>query len=95
VSVANSAPTALELIDAEDGFDLILTDVILPGMSGPELANEIKDRHGRVALVFMSGYPDQVLHRHELPTAAPLLPKPFGATDVLDLVGSILNRAPH
>ncbi|MGI9594619.1 MAG: ATP-binding protein [Acidimicrobiales bacterium] len=47
---------ALALIDDGRAVDLVLTDVVMPIMAGPELAREIASRHGDVPVVFMSGY---------------------------------------
>ena len=54
---APAAKPALEAIDRLDTVvDLLVTDVIMPGMSGCELADELKTRYARLPVVFMSGY---------------------------------------
>lgn len=93
VRSAHSAPEALDLTHNET-FDLVLCDVILPGMSGPELARVIRDGGSRASIAFMSGYPDQVLNRYELPVGAPLIQKPFTGPDLLEIVTSTLGEPP-
>ena len=50
---------ALDLIDEGKDVDLVLTDVVMPGMSGPDLARQIAQRVDDLAVVFMSGYADE------------------------------------
>jgi len=94
VSCAHSAPDALHLIDGQP-FELLLTDVVLPGSSGPELARTLAARGSTMPIAFMSGYPDQVLHRHDLPEGSPMLEKPFTARDLLEVVSTSLSGLPR
>jgi PAS domain S-box-containing protein len=73
----------------EGGIDLLLTDVVMPGMSGKELA----DRLG-VVPVFMSGYTDDVMLRHGVEAGQPrLVQKPFDAETLLAAVRAALDEA--
>ncbi len=55
---------ALELLDRGAAIDLLLTDVVMPGMSGPELARRVRGRCGpALPIVFISGYADPDGHR--------------------------------
>jgi CheY-like chemotaxis protein len=56
-----------------DTVQLLLTDVIMPGMSGPQLAGELTRRKPELRVVFMSGYPNEQLNDVD----ATFLPKPF------------------
>ncbi len=59
-------------------IELLLADVILPGLSGPQVARELRLLQPNLKVLFMSGYTDQHLARSELiPTGARLLAKPF------------------
>ncbi|HET7459268.1 MAG TPA: PAS domain S-box protein [Gemmatimonadaceae bacterium] len=61
-----------------DVLDALLTDVVMPGMSGPQLAVEVSRLHPEVRVVFMSGYADDALRRHgPLAPGATLIEKPF------------------
>jgi two-component system cell cycle sensor histidine kinase/response regulator CckA len=66
------------------GVDLLLTDVVMPAMSGTELASRLASRDPDLAHVFMSGYADDVVVGHGLGGGgAELLDKPFTADELL------------
>ena len=71
-----------------DEIDLLLTDVVMPGMSGKELAEQIG-----IEPVFMSGYTDDVVLRHGV-DGLRLVQKPFDAETLLSAVRSALDGAP-
>jgi len=69
---------ALEaLASAEAPFDLLITDVVMPGMSGPELARRVTDAMPGIAVIFISGYSEDAAGAEVLESAN-FLPKPFG-----------------
>jgi DNA-binding NtrC family response regulator len=56
---ADSGAHALRLIERHPGpIHLVVTDVIMPGMSGKELAERVKSTHGETKVLYMSGYGD-------------------------------------
>jgi CheY-like chemotaxis protein len=70
------AANGLTVIQAKDGFDalnraksaefdLVLTDVIMPGMNGPELVDHIREEHPHVKVIFISGSADMVAAKTE------------------------------
>ncbi len=73
-----TGPEALRLLDAHPEIDLLLTDVVLPAMDGPRLAEQARRRRPGLPVLFASGYtggaaaPDRLL-----PPGAPLLQKPY------------------
>jgi len=73
--------------------DLLLTDVVMPGMKGPELVRALRERLPALRVVFMSGYAGDVLRRCDLDGAA-FLPKPFTPAAVLGLVERVLDGDP-
>ena len=75
---AKDSATALRLLDAEKKFDLLLTDVVLPGKNGRELANEVEKRRPEVKIIFMTGYSrNAIVHHGRLDAGTELIPKPL------------------
>jgi two-component system cell cycle sensor histidine kinase/response regulator CckA len=76
---AEDGHTALELASMHVGpIQLLMTDVVMPGISGRELAGRVKAIRPDIKILFMSGYTDQaVVHHGILDTDAALLQKPF------------------
>jgi len=73
-----SPAEALRRTDTES-VDLLLTDVIMPEINGPELARLLSERRPGLAVLFMSGYAeDEIVHRGVVDPGVSLLPKPFG-----------------
>jgi signal transduction histidine kinase/CheY-like chemotaxis protein len=78
--VASSAHEALEMLEAGSAFDVIFTDVVMPGMSGIEFARLIRERSPELPIVLTSGYSHVIVEegRHGFP----LLHKPYSAEGV-------------
>jgi two-component system, cell cycle sensor histidine kinase and response regulator CckA len=93
VFAAADAVRALALLEAAIPTPhLPLTDVILPGISGRELATRVRERHAPVRVAYMSGYDDEVLMRHGvLDAGICFLPKPFLEADLLRFVRQALE----
>jgi PAS domain S-box-containing protein len=81
---------AVEVVGKHDGpIDLLLTDVVMPQMSGPELAEQVAALRPGIKVVFMSGYPGGITsERGMFDPAAFLLQKPF----TMDALGRILRQ---
>jgi len=81
VMVADSGPAAVTLWDARQGkFDVLLTDVIMPQMSGGDLAHLLRGKKPGLKVLFMSGYTDDMLASHGvLAGETQLIQKPFTA----------------
>jgi PAS domain S-box-containing protein len=74
------APDGVEAVEvaAHEPIDLLLTDVIMPGLSGPETATRVRQLQPDVQVLFMSGYTAGAIDRHSLlEQEAALLQKPF------------------
>jgi CheY-like chemotaxis protein len=93
VLVAGSGKAALEIWkERRESIDVLLTDVIMPHMSGGELAHKLREEKPHLKILFMSGYTDDMIASHGvLAGETQLLPKPFTAQglgrklrDVLD-----------
>ncbi len=83
--VAANGVDALAQLDASPGtFDLILTDVVMPDMNGYQLYEEVRARHPDIAIMFMSGYADNVVAMGNLlDRGLQFIEKPF-TLDVLE-----------
>jgi two-component system, cell cycle sensor histidine kinase and response regulator CckA len=85
VLTASDGLEALAICDETASIDLVLTDVVMPGMSGKQLAEQLP---GRMRVLYMSGYTDQQI----LPDERGLLvEKPFGSALLLRKVRQVLN----
>jgi DNA-binding response OmpR family regulator len=91
VHSAPDAETAREIWTQHGPLDLLLTDVVLPGKSGPELASELRELQPALPTVFVSGSTRDIA----LPAGAYLLQKPFSTDDLLDAVRKHLGSAPR
>lgn len=79
----------------EHPYDLVLSDVAMPEMSGPELVHRLKERGTGFAVVYMSGYTeDCVLRRDTLGPGEQFLQKPFTTEQLAAAIRSALDRAP-
>ncbi|MBZ5658250.1 MAG: PAS domain S-box protein [Acidobacteriia bacterium] len=84
---------ALEGLAAHPGrIDLLLTDVVMRGMSGPELVTRVSQSHPSAKVVYMSGYTGELITEHEiLKSGITLLEKPFTRSALLKTVHTSLG----
>jgi CheY-like chemotaxis protein len=76
-------------------IDLILSDVIMPGASGPEVAGEVRRLHPNALVLFASGYTaEAITERGILPKGVELLEKPYSAGDLTARVRRLLDERP-
>jgi two-component system cell cycle sensor histidine kinase/response regulator CckA len=74
--------------------DLLLTDIVMPGMNGPALAERLVARWPALEVIYMSGYADEAIERQgSLPAGGALLEKPFTARKLADYVRQALAKA--
>ena len=72
--------------------DLLLADIVMPGMSGRELATEFETFHPRARILLMSGYAEQLAGCALLPNGEPHLAKPFSIPLLLRRVREVLDK---
>ncbi|MEA2409369.1 MAG: two-component system, cell cycle sensor histidine kinase and response regulator CckA [Thermoleophilaceae bacterium] len=85
---------ALELAARETGeIDLLVTDVVMPGMNGPELAERLRELQPGVRVLHMSGYTAGIGSPHPGATLSDLIEKPFTGAELLERVRKLLGRA--
>jgi two-component system cell cycle sensor histidine kinase/response regulator CckA len=94
VLAAGDGLEALEALGGKDPIDLVVTDLLMPRMSGVELAQALRERAPRLGIVFMSGYADRDLlsQVEAVAPSAPVLHKPFTAIELEQVVSQELRR---
>jgi len=75
------------LADGERRIDLLVTDIVMPGMSGIELGRRAKELRPGLPILYMTGYSQEIIsHRGTLPADSNFLQKPFTRRDLLEAV---------
>lgn len=88
---AENAEQALACLEQDDGFDLLFTDILMPGGThGLELAKIVQARHSDMKVLLTTGYTDQALPL--LQDGFELLHKPYRSADLLGRVAAVLGR---
>lgn len=90
---ATDALTAFE-IGAEklDQVDLVLTDVVMPGMSGVELKDKLLEKHPQIPFLFMSGYTEQAIAQYGVfQKSENFISKPFSQAEIVGKIQDILQ----
>ena len=88
---ATSGEEALEL-ERQRRFDVLLTDVVLPSITGPELAREIRRRSPHTRVLFMSGYAGDSLDAAESGGPRAFIQKPFSSRALVERVRELLDQ---
>lgn len=91
---AASGPDALVLLNEDQHFDLLLTDVVMPGgMNGRELADTVRQMRSAIKVLFTSGYPEHaIMHHGRLDPGVELLSKPYRRDQLAAKVREVLGR---
>src|SRR5947207_463786 len=93
VLAAGDAPAAMRIVERHGGtIHLLLTDVVMPGLSGQELADQLVSRRPGIRVLYMSGYPgDAVVQHGTLPSGTAFLQKPFSPDTLARKVRDVLD----
>jgi PAS domain S-box-containing protein len=93
---AEDGAAALQIVDGHQGkIDLLLTDVIMPGMNGRELATQISKLLPDVRVLYMSGYTENAVgHDGTLDVGINLMQKPFSLPALRERVREVLDSEP-
>lgn len=92
VATAAHAGQALQIFAADPDLDLVLTDVVMPGLSGTELVERLR-RERDVKAIFMSGYDENVTSRHGLEAGdVHFIKKQFSSTGLARTIREVLDR---
>ena len=89
---AANATEALTITNAGHPFDLLFTDVIMPGINGRQLANEISRIKPGLKVLFTSGYTENaIIHHGRLDEGVLLLAKPYRKSDMAVMIRKALT----
>jgi hypothetical protein len=89
---AETSTEALELARQHRGqLEILLTDIVMPGLRGPELARRVAKVHPEVQIVYMSGYAEG-LPEAQLPENSMFLQKPFRFATLLEQLKLVRRR---
>ncbi len=94
ILTASSGTEALEIGQAHEGtINLLLTDVVMPGMSGRKLADQLLEQRPGTKVLFLSGYTENtVVHHGVLDAGVNFLPKPFSRENLARKLREVLAK---
>ena len=93
VTTAPDGAAALAVAEARcDAIDVVVTDIVMPNMNGPQMMEHLRRRVGNLPVVYMTGYADAVeLDAATSGVQSALLEKPFAIEDLTDAIERVLN----
>ena len=92
VEAVAEANAAISAIERDTGFDLVFSDVIMPGeMNGIKLAAEIEKRWPRIKVLLTSGFPEAALSRTNGENRAKILSKPYRTDQLSQAITELLQ----
>jgi two-component system NtrC family sensor kinase len=87
----SSAEIAVEALNKRQDIDLVLSDIVMPGMSGLELGRLVREYHPEIAMVLASGYSDKAMVATE--EGFTLIRKPYSPETLRRTLASVLDEA--
>ena len=84
VITADNGEDALEIVERGDAIDLLISDVVMPGMDGPTMVREARKSRPDLKILFMSGYAEEQLRKSIDIENVNFLPKPFSVTELAE-----------
>jgi CheY-like chemotaxis protein len=95
VLVAANAVEALAIFERNASIDVLLTDVVMPGSSGPELSAQLLALRPELRVLYMSGYTeDAIVHHGVLQPGVAFIHKPFSSETLGRKVREVLGAKP-
>ncbi|WP_291866420.1 response regulator [Bradyrhizobium sp.] len=93
VHEASDGAAALALVDSDPfQIDLLLTDIVMPGMNGRQLADELRNRQPSLRVLFMTGYSrNAIVHQGRLDAGVSLLQKPLTQVTLAAKIRDVLD----
>jgi signal transduction histidine kinase/ActR/RegA family two-component response regulator len=90
---APTAKAALQLAENQNRIDLLLTDIVMPGGSGHELAQQLRRQRPGMKIVYMSGYSDEGVRQAAAAGGIPFVQKPFTTHALVKIVNEALTTS--
>jgi two-component system NtrC family sensor kinase len=90
VLLAHSAEAAVEALNKRHDIDLVLSDIIMPGMSGLELARLVREHHPEIAVILASGYSDKAAVATE--EGFTIIRKPYSPDTLQRVIAAMLDE---
>ena len=84
LAVLNNGEEAIEILARGDPIDLLLSDVVMPGMDGPTMVEQARKERPDLKILFMSGYAEEQLRDSINVDKAHFLPKPFSVQELAE-----------
>ncbi len=91
VITADNGEDALEILDKGEPIDLLISDVVMPGMDGPAMVREARKSWPELKVLFMSGYAEEQLRKSIDIENVNFLPKPFSVTELAEAARNTLG----
>ena len=98
VLTADSGASALEILRSNTRIDLLFTDIVMPGMSGRQLADATQSIRPALKVLFTTGFTrNAIIHNGTLDAGVNFIPKPFTLDQLADKLQEVLRKvsAPH
>ncbi|MXO90566.1 hybrid sensor histidine kinase/response regulator [Pontixanthobacter aquaemixtae] len=93
VTTASDGEEGLAAIANRGPFDLVLSDVVMPGMDGPTMVKALRKAHPKMPIIFMSGYAEEQLRKEIDIDDMHFVPKPFSVQQISEVVGEVLAKS--
>ena len=93
VLVAANAEEALRLFERSPSIDVLVTDVVMPGASGPELTRQLVEQRPALKVIYMSGYTEDSIVQHGiLNPGIAFIHKPFTSDALVRKIREVIDR---
>src|SRR3569833_504542 len=93
ITCADAKSAKLVLSQTDRKIDLLLTDIVMPGQTGKQLADDVQGLRPGLKIIYMTGYSrNAVVHQGRLDVGVDLLQKPVSQSDLANRIRQVLDR---
>ncbi len=95
VTYATNGNDALNALNENSDFDLLLTDIVMPGIDGIELSKKAQKKHPNIKIMFITGFAAMVTKQQDNTATknAKLLSKPFHLNELVEQIEQLLSHS--